>query len=336
MGSGYWPECMKVRAYCPIDPLACEAVPDRSGGLQVLGVFRDMLGAARRSVGTQRVFVGLVRRWLDAGGVAGHLDSGRFATFLRRERDRVGASQCNNIISACRAFYRAMAAAGHCAPGEDLRLPKLRRPPRPAPRYLTADQVAALLAAPDPRTWLGCRDAAVLRLLAGTGLRTGQLVGLTLGDVLADDMLYVRGSCRDRDRYVPLSPELRAAIDDWLRRRCEAHPGKRSALFVTARGLPMGADTARRIVDHHARASLGRAMGIAQLARAGVPWAGHSPALLRASAAMAWHDRGVPATTIAQLLGQADVASAVHYVAADIAPLRAAVAHHPRARSSTR
>lgn len=316
---------MKPRTYCPIVPSACEADAGQVDVFgTVLGGFQGVLRAAGRTDGTQRVYVSLARRWLEAGGVPGHFDSARFSRWLRDYRREVSAAQVNGVIKAVRAFYRAMAVLGHCTPGEHAKLPRMRRVPAQTPRYWTPDQVAALVAAPDASTWLGLRDRAVLQVLADTGVRASELVALNLGDLLDDGTLYVRGARRDRDRYVPTTPALRATLADWIARRVEARPGKRAVLFVSTRGRRLSTDTVGRIVATHARS-----FGLIALCGGRA-----TPTLLRNSLAVALTQRGMPITAAAQLLGHADVATTARFVAADLTPLRAAVAHHPRARRS--
>ena len=48
--------------------------------------------------------------------------------------------------------------------------------------YLDRDEIQALLAAPDKRTWLGRRDHALLALTIQTGVRVSELTGLRVGD----------------------------------------------------------------------------------------------------------------------------------------------------------
>lgn len=330
--SGDWPGMVKPRAYCPTDQNACEADAGRVDVEHVLRGFRDMLVAAGRSKGTQRVYVCLVRRWLLGGGAPGHLDSELFARWLRGYRERVSAAQVNGVIKACRAFYRAQALCSHCAPGEDLKLPAMRHLPPRAVRHFTLEQVADVLAAPDVDSWIGFRDHVLMRVLFETGVRASELVNVSMGDVLADGTVFVRRGRGVPDRYVPISQDLQALLAHWLARRREVRPGKRLVLFVGRHGRGLSARTVWAIVDRHSRASLGRAMGIAQLARAGKPWSGHYPHLLRATIAVTWHARGMPLTAIASLLGHASITTTARYVAVDIEQLRAAIARHPRNR----
>jgi integrase/recombinase XerD len=52
--------------------------------------------------------------------------------------------------------------------------------------YLTREQVTAILAAPDRRTWSGRRDAVLLATAYNTGARVSELASLRVQDVLLD------------------------------------------------------------------------------------------------------------------------------------------------------
>lgn len=319
------------RAYCPIDPAGLAAGADRSAEIeQVLAQFRALLAVMGRSVMTQRVYVGVVRRWLHAGGAPGHLDAVVCSAWLAARRRAVSTASVNTDIKALRAFYRGQAACGQCAKGEDAKLPQLRHLPDRLVRYLTLDQVADVLAMPDISTWCGFRDHVLLRVLFETGLRSGEITRLGMGDVLPDGMVFVHRGKGGRDRYVPITQDMQALIAHWIDRRRISRPGKRAALFLSHRGKPLSQRTVWHIVDKHTRAALGRAIGIVHMVGSGRPWQGQYPHLLRASIATAWHQRGMPVTAIAELLGHSSIATTAHYVAVDLEQLRKAIACHPR------
>ncbi|HEX7066593.1 MAG TPA: tyrosine-type recombinase/integrase [Candidatus Limnocylindria bacterium] len=92
-----------------------------------------------------------------------------------------------------------------------------------APKVLTDVQLERLYKACAGRTFDDRRDAALLRLLADTGMRRGKLAGLTVSDLHLDGagLILLRGetSKGKRDRVVPLSREAVAALDKYLRVR---------------------------------------------------------------------------------------------------------------------
>ncbi|EJU10168.1 integrase family protein [Sphingomonas sp. LH128] len=101
-----------------------------------------------------------------------------------------GARSRNTRLAAIRSFFRFVAMTDptwllHCQ--RILTMPNKRYVKR-AVTFLDADEIGALLAAPDRTTWTGRRDHALLLLAVQTGLRASELVGLTRGCAATDRM----------------------------------------------------------------------------------------------------------------------------------------------------
>jgi site-specific recombinase XerD len=84
-------------------------------------------------------------------------------------------------------------------------------------RHLTAEEIQALLDAPDPSGWKGIRDRAMLHVCYGGGLRVSELIGLRLDDLQlqAQPSVLVHGKGR-RERCLPLWKTTAAALRAWL------------------------------------------------------------------------------------------------------------------------
>lgn len=82
--------------------------------------------------------------------------------------------------------------------------------------FLTDDEMAALVAAPDhPTTWVGRRDRTLLLVAAQTGLRNGELTGLRRQAVALDAGAHIRCAGKGRKaRATPLQPDVAAALAD--------------------------------------------------------------------------------------------------------------------------
>jgi site-specific recombinase XerD len=116
------------------------------------------------------------------------IDADLVADFLVHTETARGnsARSRNTRLAAIRSFFRFVAMTDptwllHCQ--RVLAMPNKRYVKRTV-TFLDADEMAALLAAPDRSTWAGRRDHALLLLAVQTGLRASELVGLTLGDVV--------------------------------------------------------------------------------------------------------------------------------------------------------
>ncbi|MFF8775126.1 tyrosine-type recombinase/integrase [Kitasatospora sp. NPDC015120] len=109
--------------------------------------------------------------------------------------------------------------------------------------FLTAAEVDALLAAPDPRRWEGRRDKAMLALAVQTGLRVPELTSLDCDDVTLGDGASVRCEGKGRKhRAVPLDRSIQELLRAWLGERS----GKRGDPLSTRRvqpGSPPGGRT---------------------------------------------------------------------------------------------
>lgn len=89
---------------------------------------------------------------------------------------------------------------------------------RGLPRGVSAEQVAALLAACDPVTAIGARDRAVVLILIRLGLRAGEVARLCLDDInWANGRLKVIG--KGREHTLPIPVDVGQALTTWLRLR---------------------------------------------------------------------------------------------------------------------
>lgn len=292
-----------------------------------------------RSPTTMRLYLGIIRRWLAYGGAADRLHTDLLHRWLADRRNQKASPATINVdLKALRAFYDTMTVLGIAPQGESNNLPSNRHVPVRVVRAFTDDQVLAMLAAPDVSTFIGYRDSVLMRVLWETGLRATELVSLGVGDVLPD-AIYVAAGKGGRSRWVPISEELYQLLQGYLALRSATRPGKRNALWVTARGAAL---RSRRsvwfIVSHWARATLGNAVGYDRVRRAARqrPWSGQYPHLLRASMATTLLRHGCPLPAIMQMLGHDSLDSTARYLGADISHLQAAIRKHPRFHASGR
>lgn len=125
-----------------------------------------------------------------------------------------------------------------------------------------------------------------------------------------------------------------ACSSSYLRLRQTVRPGKKAALWLTQHGKPFTRPRAVWVVvNRYARDALGLACGYGRLEAAvrRTPWQGHYPHLLRASFATELHRRGCNIAAVSDMLGHANLATTALYLGVDLAQLREAIGHHPRA-----
>lgn len=296
--------------------------------------FARYLAGMGRSPNTRRLYLAAVQRWLTAGGHAGHVDCALLARYLAGRRERCATATVNMDVKALRAFYRLQVACGDATSADVRRLPRLRRVPVRAPRWLSDAQVGEVLAACPLDAFVGVRDYAIVLTLYTTGLRASELASMTLGSFIDDAEIFAVGK-GGHPRYVPTGAPLAGILNGYLHARSRLRPGKRSAFWLRSDGKPLrNGRSIWEIVSKRCWQALGLRSGLHQVRRVGKPWQGHYPHALRASFATALLHRGTPITAIAQLMGHRDVATTAHYLGVDLEHLRRAAACHPRAKRS--
>jgi integrase/recombinase XerD len=249
------------------------------------------------------------------------LDRPELEAFVRGlMSEGLAPSSTRRIVAAVRGFYRFLRLTGRVSanPTDDLPSP---RQWSALPKFLSPDEVEALLGAPDTGTPKGLRDRALIEVLYATGLRVSELVGLRLTDLHFDRGYLQCAGKGAKQRIVPLG-ETAAG---WVRRFvAEGRPallGGRDApwLFPNARG---GARLSRngfwRVLKQY-----GRQAGI----RAPL-----SPHVLRHSFATHLLEHGADLRAIQAMLGHADLSTTQIYTHVLEARLRQAYDEfHPRA-----
>lgn len=115
--------------------------------------------------------------------------------------------------------------------------------------FLTREEVDALLAAPDQRSWSGRRDHALMLLAIQTGLRLSELTGLRHEDVQLGSGAYVRVVGKGRkERCTPLSKNTRAVLSAWMHQPLRAPD---QPLFPNARGEQLSAHGVHYLLAKH-------------------------------------------------------------------------------------
>ena len=243
------------------------------------------------------------------------------------EAPLANASVARAVI-AVRSLHRFAVAEGLTGddPARTVRPPK---PPRRLPKALSLEQVQAMLAVPATDTEVGVRDAALLELLYGTGIRISEAVALDVDDVErlartpADEPapgLRVLGK-GGKERIVPIGSYARGALDTYLvrgRAALAARGRGTPALFVNARGGRLSRQSAWAVLQ-----SVADKAGIA---------ADVSPHTLRHSYATHLLDGGADIRVVQELLGHASVTTTQIYTLVTIEHLREVfLTSHPRA-----
>lgn len=222
------------------------------------------------------------------------------AWLAKRAADGLAHASLARALSTLRGFFRYLDREGlaHNAAIGVVRGP---RRPHAVPKALAVDEAKDVLAAASMvavQPWAAKRDAAILTLLYGAGLRTGEAIGLNRSDIEAGrDSLIVTGK-GNKQRLVPLLSLVRTAIEDYLQ-ACPYRLEPDGPLFVGIRG--------KRLNGRIVRAAMQTLRVYLDLPATATPHA------LRHSFATHLLGAGGDLRTIQELLGHASLSTTQRY-----------------------
>ena len=197
-------------------------------------------------------------------------------------------------ISCLRSFFKFLAREGYIKANPVLSLVSPKQE-KHLPSFLTEEEMAKLLEAPSAGDDRGLRDRAILETFYSTGMRIGELVGLSLEDLdFIGGVVKAKGKGK-KERLVPIGEKALTAIKDYLDKR-----GKPAdAVFLNKNGGRLSDRGVRNIVSKYIR--------ITSLRQ------GISPHTFRHSFATHLLNRGADLRTVQELLGHANLSSTQIY-----------------------
>jgi integrase/recombinase XerC len=164
----------------------------------------------------------------------------------------LGKASVARALAAIRSWFKWLARAG-IVPQNVASLVATPRLPKHLPRVPSIEQMARVVdsVSADAASW-PARDAAILELLYGCGIRNAELTGLNLTDIhWANEAILVKGKGQ-KQRYVPLGDAAASALRTYMQERsaklAAAGPQRSTrALFVNLqlRGLDKPGGDAR-------------------------------------------------------------------------------------------
>jgi site-specific recombinase XerD len=248
------------------------------------------------------------------------LDAPLIGTFLDHlERGRANTARTRNArLAAIHSFFRyaALQEPAHAGLIQRVLAMPNKRYDRRLIAFLTRDEMAALLAAPDRSTWVGRRDQVLLLLALQTGLRVSELIGLRCEDVVLGSGAHVR--CRGKGRKEHCTPIRREAVTTlrlWLR-ECAGRPEE--PLFPSGRGGAMSRDAVEYLLAKYTTVARKRCQSLENK---------HvSRHVLTHSTAMDLLQRGIDRSVSALWLGHESVETTQMYLDADLAMKEKALA----------
>jgi integrase/recombinase XerD len=234
---------------------------------------------------------------------------GAFLAHLERRRGNPPRTR-NARLAAIHSFFRyvALTEPAHALLCQRVLAMPSKRAERKLIAFLDRAEIAALVAAPTPSTWIGRRDRTLLVVALYTGLRVSELIGLRRDHVVGGPRAHVRCEGQGRKhRCTPLGREAAALLAAWLRKDLRPQDDH---VFPGVRGGPLSRDAVEELVARHARTA---AQPCPSLQTQTV-----TPHVLRHTAAMELLAHRVDPSVIALWLGHESVETTQMYLHADL------------------
>lgn len=233
-------------------------------------------------------------------------------------------SSIERKIATVKSFFKFLYRKG-VLDENPARMIKFPKKEKKLPTVFNVDDIFRLLDLPDKACPMGMRDALILEMLYGTGVRVSELVGLNVTDIdLRGERILVRGKGK-KERIIPISPQ----VTDMIKQYYKAMPGILAegreivddAFIINRLGSRMTDRTVRRVVEEY-------------LIKAGMPLE-YSPHSFRHTFATHLLEGGADLRSIQELLGHESLSTTQKYTNMDLASLlKVYDESHPKAKKS--
>ncbi|NCC51142.1 MAG: integrase [Spartobacteria bacterium] len=197
---------------------------------------------------------------------------------------------------------------------------KFKKTAHRSPPSLTVEEITAIIAAPDPETFLGARDKALIQLLHNTGARVQEIADLNVSDINIESALITLTGKGKKTRVLPLWKETIEHILYAL--KAQKQKGIESDhLFLNNKGLPITRFGIGRLLTKHVEVAakqcpslIGRKI---------------SPHVFRHTTALHLIESGNDVALVRDWLGHADIKTTIQYIEVSVERKREALEKLP-------
>jgi integrase/recombinase XerD len=306
-----------------------------SADLRRIDQFLEMMsaerGAAANSLAAYRRDLTLYLQFLKHNAVAlKNVGTDHVRGFLAdAEHEGLARTTAARRLSAVKQFHGFLQAEGIAADNPAI-IVEGPRAAKPLPKMLSGAEMVALLAAAEQRVvkaegkaaFKALRLQCLLELLAATGLRVSELVGLSYRAALTNDQFLLIKGKGERERLVPFSDRARGYLKTYVKALKAETKSEPKFLFPS----------------HGAGGMLSRqhfALELKSLAReAGLDAATVSPHVLRHVFASELLAHGADLRAVQQMLGHADISTTQIYTHVQAERLQEVVEkYHPLSKT---
>lgn len=212
----------------------------------------------------------------------------------------------NRKVASLKAFYKYLVKTNQLM-ATPLASHKALKTKKSIQIPFSEDEIINVMASIVPNSFKTSRDLAIVTMFYATGIRRSELVGIELQDLdLENGLLKVLGK-RNKERYLPLLPELTNQLIIYLSYRDSEFSGNRKELFLTEKGDKIYETLVYRIINNYFSEASKKVK--------------RSPHILRHSFATHLLSNGANLNAVKELLGHSSLASTQVYTHSNIAEL---------------
>ena len=245
-----------------------------------------------------------------------------FLDHLEKTRNN-GPVTRNQRLAAIKAFFHFLAryVPELMLQNERIQTIKPKQTDHRPPPSLTLEEVAALIATPDPKTLCGARDKALLQIMYNTGARVQELANLTADDLRFENPPAVTLTGKGRKtRVIPLWQETISVLAHYLQVRKEAEIDS-PHVFLNINDEPLTRFGIGRRLDKYVKIAAARCPSL-QGRRV-------TPHVFRHTTALHLIESGNDITIVKDWLGHADIKTTSQYVEVSVERKRKALEKMP-------
>jgi integrase/recombinase XerC len=215
-------------------------------------------------------------------------------------------STVNRKVSSLKSYYKYLMRIGEIET-TPLSAHKALKSSKKLQIPFSEEEIVSVIDTIKPESFTECRDLCVITMLYSTGMRRAELIGLKIQDVdIVNNLLKVLGK-RNKERLIPILPELRKNIKLYLGYRDEIHISESDYFFVTEKGVKLYETLVYRIINNYFSKASNKMK--------------KSPHILRHSFATHLLNEGANLNDLKELLGHSSLAATQVYTHNDIAEL---------------
>ncbi|WP_026839343.1 tyrosine-type recombinase/integrase [Gillisia sp. JM1] len=222
----------------------------------------------------------------------------------------------NRKVASLKAYYKYLVRANQLV-ATPLASHKALKTKKSIQIPFSEEEITDVISGIEPNSFKTSRDLTIVTMFYATGVRRSELVGIKLQDLDLDNGLIKVLGKRNKERYMPLLPELSRQLNIYLGFREALVSENRAELFLTEKGDKIYETLVYRIINNYFSEASNKVK--------------KSPHILRHSFATHLLNHGANLNSVKELLGHSSLAATQVYTHSNIAELSKVYRNsHPR------